>query len=112
MRFEGCHGALPEERARVQPFLVDLEVEGDFAEAAARDDLTAALDYRDLYALAKDTIAGEHLDLLETLCDALAGRILALPRVVEVVVRISKPEVDLGGPLDRVAVEVFRRRQP
>jgi dihydroneopterin aldolase len=110
MRFMGRHGVLPEEQNQAQPFIVDVEVEGEFPEASTRDDLALTLDYRELYRMVKHTIEEERFYLLEALSDAVAGRILRLPGVVTVTVRIKKPQVQLGGPLDYAAVEITRRR--
>jgi dihydroneopterin aldolase len=109
MKFMGRHGVLPEEQNRAQPFIVDVEVEGEFPEAATRDELALTLDYRKLYGMVKQTVEKERYYLLEALSDAVAGRILRLPGVLTVTVRIKKPQVQLGGPLDYAAVEITRR---
>lgn len=111
MKFVGYHGVLPEEQSRAQPFVVDVEVEGDFSEAAVRDDLSLTADYRELYVICKKEVEEGRVHLLEALSDAIAARILQLPRVDAVTVRVKKPEVQLGGGLDYVAVEIMRRRQ-
>jgi dihydroneopterin aldolase len=49
--------------------------------------------------------------LLEALAEAISHEILAVFDVLEVGVRIRKPAVQLGGPLDYAAVEIWRRRQ-
>lgn len=112
MRFIGYHGVNPEEQIRPQPFVVDLEVEGDFSEAAAQDDLSLTLDYRELYAICRRKVEGERFYLLETLSEAIAADILRLPRVDAVTVRVRKPQVQFGTPVDVAAVEVSRRREP
>lgn len=110
MRFLGRHGVDPEERQRPQPFLVDVEVTGDFTEAAVRDDLALAVDYRDLYAVCRRIVEGRSFRLLEALGEAIAADLLRLPRVAEVTVRVKKPEARVGGPIAYEAVEVTRRR--
>ena len=45
LRLLGRHGALEGEQDAAQPFEIDLEVEADFAEAAADDDLAKTVDY-------------------------------------------------------------------
>lgn len=112
MRFIGYHGVNPEERVQPQPFVVDLEVEGHFSEAAARDDLSLTVDYRELYAICRRKVEDGRFQLLEALSEAIAADILRLPRVDAVTVRVRKPQVQLGGPLDVAAVEVSRRREP
>lgn len=110
MKFMGYHGVLPEEQTLAQPFVVDVEVEGDFSEAAARDDLSLSADYRELYAICKKTVEQERFHLLEALSETIAAKLLRLPRVEAVTVRVKKPEVTLGGPVDYEGVEVTRRR--
>lgn len=110
MRFIGYHGVEPDEQNRPQPFIVDLEVEGDFTEAAAHDGLALTVDYRELYEIVKRTVEQERFRLLEALSETVAGRILQLPRVIAVTVRVKKPEVRLGDPLDYAAVEITRQR--
>lgn len=58
----------------------------------------------------KRTVEGERFQILEALSEAIAGRILQLPRADTVTVRVKKSEVQLGGPLDYEAVEISRRR--
>jgi 7,8-dihydroneopterin aldolase/epimerase/oxygenase len=48
--------------------------------------------------------------LLEAMAEAIAARLLTDAAVDEVVVRVRKPKVQLGGPLDHAAVEIRRRR--
>ncbi|MDR7481008.1 MAG: dihydroneopterin aldolase [Armatimonadota bacterium] len=111
MRFMGCHGVDPEEQIRPQAFVVDLEVEGDFSEAALQDELSLTVDYRELYAVCRHTVEEERFQLLEALSEAIAAKILRLARVDGVTVRVRKPQVRLGGPLDAAAVEITRRRK-
>ncbi len=112
MRFSGRHGVLPEEQALAQSFVVDVEVEGDFSEAAIQDDVSLTADYRELYAICKQTVEQQRFHLMEALSEAIAAEILQLPRVETVTVRVKKPEVQLGGPVDYEAVEIMRRRRP
>lgn len=110
MRFTGYHGADPEEQNRAQPFVVDVEVEGDFFDAAARDDVSLTVDYRELYAICRRTVEEQRFHILEALSEAIAAQILRLPRVEAVTVRVKKPEARIGGPLDYEAIEITRRQ--
>lgn len=111
MRFMGYHGVDPEEQTRAQPFVVDVEVEGDFSAAAARDDLSLTVDYRALYEICRRIVEEERFHILEALSEAIAAQLLRLPRLELVTVRVKKPEARLGGPLDYEAVEITRRRE-
>ena len=48
--------------------------------------------------------------LLESIAEAIAGECLARFPVDAVVVRVRKPAVRLGGPLDHASVEIRRDR--
>ncbi len=113
MRFRGRHGVLDEERVTAQPFEVDVELYLDLAPAGRSDDLARTVDYRVVFEIARQAVEGPSCQLIETLAERIAGRILALPAaaaVSEVVVRLRKPEVALGGELDAAAVEIRRAR--
>lgn len=110
LRFFGYHGALPEERARGQVFIVDVEVEADLSAAGRSDALEDTVDYREIYEAARAVATGAPKQLLEAVAEQIAGRVLALERVTAVTVRVRKPRAPLPGPLDYAAVEVRRSR--
>lgn len=106
----GYHGVLPEERARGQRFLVDLELEVDLAAAGERDDLNATVDYSSVARDAVAIIEGEPYDLIETVASRIAAHVLADRRVEGVAVTVHKPQAPVGVPFDDVSVTVVRRR--
>lgn len=106
----GYHGVLPEERAKGQPFVVDLEVHTDVSDAAAADDLAKTVDYAVLAREAVAIVQGEPRDLIETVAVLVAERILAYDRVVAVEVTVHKPKAPVGVPFSDVAVTVVRER--
>jgi dihydroneopterin aldolase len=111
MAFYGYHGVAPEEAVLGQKFFVDLEVALDLRRAGAADDVAETLDYRDLYRVVRETNA-QRFNLLEGFAEALAQRVLReQPCAVEVLVRVRKPSVPLGGLLDHAEVEIVRRRE-
>lgn len=110
MVFHGYHGVLPEERARGQPFTVDVEIHCNLEEASRSDDLASTADYREIYARVREVVEGQRFSLLEALAGAIADRLLSLPLVESVCVRVHKPRVRLGGIVGDVAVEVYRAR--
>jgi 7,8-dihydroneopterin aldolase/epimerase/oxygenase len=108
LRAHGRHGVYPEERERGQMFRVDAVLELDTAAAAAGDDLGKTVNYaelaHDLYAV----LAGEPVDLLETLAQRLADVCLANSLVEAVEITVHKPQADLGVPFDDVTVTIRR----
>lgn len=112
MVFLARHGVNDWEKVEEQRFEVDVELEVDTRAAAASDDLTKTVDYRRVYELTRQVIEETTLELIESLADAVAAKVLAANGMVhEVVVRVRKPDVDLGGPLDSAGVEISRRRE-
>ncbi len=109
--FYGRHGHHPEEKALGQRFVLDLSLQVDMTEAASRDDLSATVNYAEVYALCRDIVEGLPVRLIETLADRLMTEILARhPRVQRVHLVLKKPSVPIAGALDYVAVEAERSR--
>ena len=110
LRVRGHHGVLPEERRNGQVFVVDAVLAVDTRDAAATDDLARTVNYADLAARLADVVAGEPVDLLETLVARLAEVCLADPLVLEAEVTVHKPEAPVGLPFEDVSVTVVRTR--
>lgn len=111
MVFLARHGVNDREKVEEQRFEVDVELAVDTARAAAGDDLGLTVDYRGVYETTRRVVEETTLELIESLADGIAREILAAnQRAAEVVVRVRKPDVDLGGPLDYAGVEVRRER--
>lgn len=111
MIFYGRHGHHPEENALGQRFIVDLSLDLDMADAAARDELAATVNYAAVYSQCKDIVEGSPVRLIETLADRLLRAVLERhPRVTRARVEVRKPSVPIAGALDHVAVEASRSR--
>ena len=110
LQLEGRHGFYDWEREQPQPFEVDVELELDLGPAGRSDDLTRTVDYGKVDATVRRIVEGEPVRLLETLAESIARDVLADFPVDTVTVRVRKPAVQLGGPLDHAAVEITRRR--
>ncbi len=111
MRFRAHHGVLAEERTQGQDFLVDVDLEADLRGAGQSDDLDRTIDYRRVYGIVKDVMLGTPQNLVETLAETIATKILALDRVSAVTVRVCKPQVKLPGPLESAGVEMRREKR-
>lgn len=110
MRFEGRHGYYDHELVDPQPFEVDVELVLNLQPAGVDDDLTKTIDYGRVYAIVRQIVESTSFRLLEAIAEAISHELLIDFDVTEVGVRIRKPKVQLGGPLDHAAVEVWRRR--
>ena len=107
LELEGRHGVFDEERASLQPFVYDVELEVDEPHA---DGLEQTVDYREVVALIREISGGQEFRLLETLAATLADAMLARFPVRRVSVRVRKPHVQLGLPVDYAAASVRRER--
>lgn len=108
LTFRGFHGVLPEERALGQPFIIDLELCGDFLEAGREDNLELAVDYSRVYLTVKQIVEENCYRLIETLAQKIAEAVLAKFTVHQVVVRVNKPHAPIAGNFSNVAVEIVR----
>jgi len=109
MSFQGRHGVRPAEREVPQEFKVDIEVDCDLSEPGKSDRIEDSVDYRQIYAVAKEVIEGESRKLLETLAASIADRVLEIPRVGGVAVRIAKRPESMV-PIAAAAVRINRTR--
>jgi dihydroneopterin aldolase len=111
MRFDARHGYYDWEHVETQPFEVDVELVLNLQPAGIEDDLGRTIDYGRVYAIVRQIVESTSFKLLEALAEAISHELLVDFEVTEVGVRIRKPAVKLGGPLDHAAVEIWRRRQ-
>jgi dihydroneopterin aldolase len=109
MSFQGRHGVRPAEREVPQEFKVDIEVDCDLSEPGKSDRIEDTIDYRQIHTVAKEVIEGESQKLLETLAARIAGRVLEIPRVSGVTVRIAKQPESMQ-PIDAAAIRINRTR--
>ena len=113
MVFQARHGVNDWEKAEPQRFEVDVELAVDVQPAGLEDDIARTVDYRGVYATTRQVVESTTFNLIEALAEAIAHELLGgQPLAREVVVRVRKPEVKLGGPLDHASVEIRRVRGP
>jgi len=110
MVFQGRHGVHEHELRAEQPFHVDLELQLDLQGAGTDDDLARTIDYAAVYDLVRGIVESTSFRLIEALAEAIAHEVLAGFPVDQVVVRVRKPGVALGGQLAWAGVEIRRGR--
>jgi len=107
----GRHGALGAERELGQHFVVDVTLHLDTSEAAAGDDLTRTVHYGELAEQVAAAVAGEPVDLLETLAQRVADvALMAPPGAAAVDVTVHKPHAPVAVPVTDVSVSIRRWR--
>lgn len=111
MVFQARHGYFDHEKVNPQRFEVDLELLLDLVPAGLEDDLERTLDYGRVFDTVRAIVESTTFNLIEALAEAIAHELLAdFPPLDEVVIRVRKPEVKLGGPLAYAGVEIRRQR--
>jgi dihydroneopterin aldolase len=108
LRVRGHHGVLPEERRDGQEFVIDVELTVDTRDAAASDDLADTADYGALATRIEEVVAGEPVNLIETLAARLADLCVRHPRVIAARVTVHKPHAPVALPFDDISVTVER----
>ena len=112
MTFQARHGVAAWEKVEAQRFEVDVELVLDVQPAGLDDDLAKTVDYGDVYQVTRQVVESTTFNLIEALAEAVAHEVLGgHAQVQEVVVRVRKPEVRLGGPLAHAGVEIRRVRE-
>ncbi len=93
LRVDANLGILEHEKTDPQPIQVDAELNlGTQPLLPSDDDITHVLDYRKVRKIIIDECTAEHVNLLETLIGKLTHRLMQLPGVLGVRVKIAKLE--------------------
>lgn len=62
-------------------------------------------------SIAKEVMTGPSHDLLESAAEEISSKIMIqYDRVTAVRVKVAKPDVVVGGPIDYLGVEIYRSR--
>ncbi len=94
LRFDANLGILEHEKTAPQPIQVDAELNlGTQPLMPSDDDINHVLDYRKVRQIIITECTAEHVNLLETLIGKLAHRLMLLPGVLGVRVKIAKLEI-------------------
>ena len=98
------HGVYDFERNRNQRFSADIVMWVETAGTA--DDITATVSYADIADEAMAVLTGTAVDLIETLAETIASRVMSHEGVVGTEVTVHKPEAPIDHPFADVSVTV------
>lgn len=94
LRFDASLGILESEKMAPQPIQVDAELCLGLQPLLPHDDeINHVLDYRKVRQIIIDECTAVHVNLLETLIGKLTHRLMQLPGVIGVRVKIAKLEI-------------------
>ncbi len=108
LRAVGHHGVLTTERDSGQVFRCDVVLHLDTRAAARNDDLRRTVSYAEVAEDAVAVLAGEPVDLLETLAERIATVVLARGGIRAVEVTVHKPQAPIPVEFDDVEVTIHR----
>lgn len=98
------HGVYDFERDRNQRFSADIVMWVETAGTA--DDIAATVSYADIADEAMAVLAGTAVDLIETLAETIASRVMGHEGVVGTEVTVHKPDAPIDHPFADVSVTV------
>ena len=93
LRFDANLGILESEKLAPQPIQVDAELNLGTQALLPDDDINHVLDYRRVRQIIISECTADHVNLLERLIGKLAHRLMQLPGVLGVRVKIAKLEI-------------------
>jgi len=100
----GYHGVLEFEKELGQEFVIDVTIDTSFDSAVGSDDLNATIDYGQVAELVHATVVNSRYDLIETLADDIARKVLALEGAQRVSVTVHKPKAPISVAFSDVSV--------
>ena len=106
----GYHGVFDFERRQGQEFTIDLALQLSLSAAAASDDVVDTVHYGELADRVAGIVAGEPVNLIETLAQRIADATLEDHRVQNVTVTVHKPHAPIEQTFADVSVTIRRGR--
>lgn len=108
LRVFGHHGVFDHERRDGQEFIVDARLYVDTAAAATSDDVADTVHYGEVAERIAAIVAGEPVNLLETLAQRIADAVLTFAGVRMVAVTVHKPQAPIPLTFSDVSVTIRR----
>lgn len=111
LRVFAFHGVNPEEKEYGQTFLLDVDMETDFAAAIAGDDVADTVSYAQAAKTLQKALTETQYDLIETAADAAVRALFcAYPAVQRIRLRLKKPDAPMKAQCAWAAVEIEKER--
>ena len=109
MEFYGYHGVNQEEKIQGQKFVVDLEINCSLLLPGQTDDLNDTVNYSQVYKLIKSIVEGPSQNLIESVAENIAHRILSETSADEVTVKVAKLQPPIKGSQIKLAAAQITR---
>ena len=102
----GWHGVADKEKKIGQKFEIDIEAVAILDSAIQHDDIKQTINYSMLYGKVVNVFSENKYNLIESLANKIAKRIIADFNLKSCKVIVRKPDAPINGILDTVEVEV------
>ena len=104
LREFGYHGVFDFEKEQGQEFIVDVDIDTDFSQAVKTDNIDSTINYGQVAEIVVQAITQQRFDLIESLADYIAQRIMKLVGVAAVAVTVHKPQAPIQAEFADVRV--------
>ena len=106
------HGVMPHEGKVGQPFVLDLVLDIDLADASRTDKLKHTVSYDLLVKTASEAFCARRYRLVEAAGGAVADAVLdRYPQVRSIRITVRKPHAPIAATFDDVGVTITRARR-
>jgi dihydroneopterin aldolase/2-amino-4-hydroxy-6-hydroxymethyldihydropteridine diphosphokinase len=111
LEFIGNHGVFKEEKFLEQKFIISVRMETDTRKAGVSGELESSTHYGNVAEDIEKVFFSDSFDLIETLAEKIAEKILSCyPLISKVEVIVKKPWAPIKKHFDYVSVEIQRSR--
>ena len=107
MEFFAFHGVNKEEKILGQRFRVDVEF---YVDDVRGDNIDDTVSYSYVYKMVREIVEEKNFNLIESLAKEIGDEILAIDKVKEVLVRVSKVSPPINGILEEAGVEYRKKK--
>jgi dihydroneopterin aldolase len=106
------HGVMPHEAKVGQPFILDLLLDIDLADAAKSDKLADTVSYDAVVSVVSRTFTGKRYRLVEAAAGAVADAVLQnFPPIQSLRITVRKPHAPVAAVFTDVGVTLVRARR-